>query len=101
MTVHGSELNQVWTNIIDNAVQAIDPRVVPADEADWGTEYLDAIISARVVETGVRVEVADGSPHSPIVREYGELAGTGRGVRLLDLLARWGVDAILAAAVGG
>ena len=26
------------------------------------------------------------------MREYGELAGTGRGLRLLDLLARWGVD---------
>lgn len=50
-------------------------------------------ITARVVGSGVRVEVADGSPHSPIVREYGELAGTGRGLRLLDLLARWGVEA--------
>lgn len=49
-------------------------------------------ITARVVGSGVRVEVADGSPHSPIVREYGELAGTGRGLRLLDLLARWGVE---------
>ncbi len=49
-------------------------------------------ITARVVGSGVRVDVADGSPHSPIVREYGELAGTGRGLRLLDLLARWGVE---------
>ena len=47
---------------------------------------------ARRRGSGVRVEVADGSPHSPIVREYGELAGTGRGLRLLDLLARWGVE---------
>lgn len=50
------------------------------------------VLSARHVRAGVRVEVSDGSPHSPIVREYGELAGTGRGLRLLDLLARWGVD---------
>jgi glutamate-5-semialdehyde dehydrogenase len=28
----------------------VDARVVPATEADWHTEYLDAIISARVVE---------------------------------------------------
>ncbi len=28
----------------------LDPRVVPATEADWTTEYLDAIISARVVD---------------------------------------------------
>ena len=52
-------------------------------------------ITARAVGAGVRVEVADGSPHSPIVRHYGELAGTGRGLRLLDLLARWGVQETL------
>ncbi len=33
----------------DGATQAADPRVLPAGEADWGTEYLDAIISAKVV----------------------------------------------------
>ncbi len=49
-------------------------------------------LTARQVRSGVRIEVSDGSPHSPIVREYGELAGTGRGLRLLDLLARWGVE---------
>jgi glutamate-5-semialdehyde dehydrogenase len=34
----------------DASVQAVDPRVRPASEADWYTEYLDAIIAARVVE---------------------------------------------------
>ena len=34
----------------DEAVQAVDPRVVPATDEDWRTEYLDAIISARVVD---------------------------------------------------
>ncbi len=34
----------------DNSVRAIDSRVKPANEADWGTEYLDAIIAARVVD---------------------------------------------------
>ncbi|WP_262030555.1 glutamate-5-semialdehyde dehydrogenase [Microvirga sp. Mcv34] len=34
----------------DEAVQAADPRVTPASEEDWRTEYLDAIISARVVD---------------------------------------------------
>jgi glutamate-5-semialdehyde dehydrogenase len=33
----------------DAAVQAIDDRVLPATEDDWRTEYLDAIISIRVV----------------------------------------------------
>ncbi len=34
----------------DEAVQAVDPRVTPATEDDWRTEYLDAIIAARVVD---------------------------------------------------
>ena len=33
----------------DAEVQALDVRVKPASEADWGTEYLDAIISAKIV----------------------------------------------------
>ncbi len=34
----------------DAQVQKVDPRVRPATEDDWYTEYLDAIISARVVD---------------------------------------------------
>ncbi|AWN49755.1 glutamate-5-semialdehyde dehydrogenase [Methylobacterium terrae] len=34
----------------DAATQAVDPRVSPATEEDWRTEYLDAIISVRVVD---------------------------------------------------
>jgi glutamate-5-semialdehyde dehydrogenase len=34
----------------DEAVQTADSRVAPATEEDWRTEYLDAIISARVVD---------------------------------------------------
>ncbi len=34
----------------DAASCAADPRVVPAGEDDWATEYLDAIISVRVVD---------------------------------------------------
>ncbi len=34
----------------DDTVQKVDPRVVPATVDDWYTEYLDAIIAARVVE---------------------------------------------------
>jgi glutamate-5-semialdehyde dehydrogenase len=34
----------------DARTQALDPRVIPATEADWTTEYLDAILSIRVVE---------------------------------------------------
>jgi glutamate-5-semialdehyde dehydrogenase len=34
----------------DAAVQALDPRVKPASEADWATEYLAPILSVRVVD---------------------------------------------------
>lgn len=34
----------------DEATQAVDPRVKPAVESDWSTEYLDAIIACRVVD---------------------------------------------------
>ncbi|MGM0583747.1 MAG: glutamate-5-semialdehyde dehydrogenase [Pseudomonadota bacterium] len=34
----------------DPAVQALDSRVVPAAEEDWGREYLDMVCAARVVD---------------------------------------------------
>lgn len=34
----------------DAAAQAVDARVKAATEADWATEYLDAIIAAKVVD---------------------------------------------------
>ena len=34
----------------DDTVRAADPRATAATEADWSTEYLDAIISAKVVD---------------------------------------------------
>ena len=34
----------------DAATRAVDARVKPASEEDWSTEYLDAIIAARVVD---------------------------------------------------
>ncbi|HEY8352970.1 MAG TPA: glutamate-5-semialdehyde dehydrogenase, partial [Sphingomonadales bacterium] len=34
----------------DETVQALDSRVLPATEEDWRTEYLDAILSIRVVD---------------------------------------------------
>ncbi len=51
----------------DSAVQSVDPRVRPATEDDWYTEYLDSIIAVRVVE-GVDAAVAHiaryGSAHT-------------------------------------
>ena len=34
----------------DEATRAADPRVKPASEEDWSTEYLDAIIAAKLVD---------------------------------------------------
>ncbi|MDB5571069.1 MAG: glutamate-5-semialdehyde dehydrogenase [Hyphomicrobiales bacterium] len=34
----------------DAAVRGVDPRVAAAHDADWSTEYLDAVISAKVVD---------------------------------------------------
>jgi glutamate-5-semialdehyde dehydrogenase len=34
----------------DGPTQQLDPRVVPATDADWKTEYLDTIIAVKVVD---------------------------------------------------
>ncbi len=34
----------------DEATRAVDPRVVPASEEDWVTEYLEPIISVKLVD---------------------------------------------------
>jgi glutamate-5-semialdehyde dehydrogenase len=54
----------------DQAVRAVDSRVKPASEEDWSTEYLDAIITAKVVD-GVDAAVAHieryGSHHTDAI----------------------------------
>ena len=54
----------------DNLVQQIDPTVLPADDEDWRTEYLDAILSIAVVD-GVAGAVAHvnrwGSHHTDAI----------------------------------
>ena len=47
----------------DTATQAIDARVKPALDADWNTEYLDAIISVRFVD-GVEDAIDHIAAHS-------------------------------------
>jgi glutamate-5-semialdehyde dehydrogenase len=51
----------------DERVQAVDPRVRAATEDDWYTEYLDAVIAARVVkgvDAAVRHIEKYGSAHT-------------------------------------
>jgi glutamate-5-semialdehyde dehydrogenase len=54
----------------DAAVQAADSRVKPASETDWSAEYLDAIITAGVVD-GVDAAIAHieryGSHHTDAI----------------------------------
>jgi glutamate-5-semialdehyde dehydrogenase len=54
----------------DAATQAVDARVKPARETDWSTEYLDAIITAGVVD-GVDGAIAHieryGSHHTDAI----------------------------------
>lgn len=46
----------------DEAARAADPRVVAATDEDWRTEYLDAIISVKVVD-GVKAAVEHINTH--------------------------------------
>jgi glutamate-5-semialdehyde dehydrogenase len=54
----------------DDAVQRVDSRVKPASDEDWGTEYEDAIIAAKVVG-GVDEAIAHirrhGSQHTDAI----------------------------------
>ncbi|GJE17339.1 glutamate-5-semialdehyde dehydrogenase [Methylobacterium marchantiae] len=54
----------------DAATQAVDGRVVAATEADWRTEYLDAIIAVKVVD-GLDAAIAhietNGSHHTDAI----------------------------------
>jgi glutamate-5-semialdehyde dehydrogenase len=54
----------------DDSAREVDSRVKPATEADWSTEYLDAIIALRVVD-GVDEAIAHiaryGSSHTDAI----------------------------------
>jgi signal transduction histidine kinase len=52
LAANGSELNQVWTHLIDNALQAVDGRG-------------EITITTRAVDDSVVVEVADNGPGIP------------------------------------
>ena len=46
----------------DELVQRLDPRVKPATPEDWRTEYLDAILSVRIVD-GLDAAIAHVNEH--------------------------------------
>jgi glutamate-5-semialdehyde dehydrogenase len=70
----------------DQAVQAVDARVKPASEADWGTEYLDAIMAAKLVD-GVDGAIAHveryGSHHTDAI-VTGDAAAAEKFLREVD-----------------
>ncbi len=47
----------------DARAQAIDPRIGPATDEDWDTEYLDAVLSVAVVD-GLEAALAHIAAHS-------------------------------------
>ena len=89
-------------------------RLVAGALQEWGCDNLvdtarlltselvtNAVLHARTEVTvtvenlghGVRVSVGDESPVPPALRHHSATATTGRGLRLLDQLARdWSVD---------
>ena len=48
-------------------------------------------VTASVGDSGLRVEIGDGSPNLPAPRRHARMAGTGRGLRLLQqMVDSWG-----------
>lgn len=86
---YGSELNQVWTNLIDNAIDAMDGR---------GTLTMSAV---RESDDGVRVTICDTGPgiaedirgrlFEPFATTKPPGKGTGLGLHIShDVVARHG-----------
>lgn len=76
------------TEFIDSAELAVSELVTNA-VVHAGTE-VDVYVGAAT--TGVHVEIVDGNPHEPSLRAFAPMAGTGRGLRLLEQsVDRWGV----------
>ncbi len=71
---------------------AVDPRAKPASEADWSTEYLDAIISVRIV--GGVDEAIDhirryGSQHTDAIVTADEAAAERFLARVDSAIVLW------------
>ena len=61
----------------DEAAQAVDPRVTAATDADWDTEYLDAVIAVKVVgglDAAITHIEAHGSHHTDAILTDDEAA---------------------------
>lgn len=74
--------------MVDDALLVLSEVVTNAFVHAGGDVRLRAWTSAG----GLRVEVDDGAAHLPARRDYAAMAGTGRGLQLVEELSdRWGV----------
>ncbi|MGD9482763.1 SpoIIE family protein phosphatase [Streptomyces sp. TRM70308] len=84
-----------WTapDQVDGAVLMLSEMLTNVLVHTDGDALMVAEVTGRRGTRGLRVEVADGSDELPHRRNPGELASSGRGLVLLELLAgSWGVD---------
>jgi PAS domain S-box-containing protein len=73
--------------LVDNAQLAVS-EVVTNALVHAGTEVH---VQARVDDEGLRVEVSDGSPQLPALRDYSLASGTGRGLHMVtESVDAWG-----------
>lgn len=82
LCVYGSELNQVWTNLIDNAVQSMDGRGTLLIRT--GRRGNDAVVEVEDSGPGIAPEIRDHI-FEPFFTTKGVGAGTGLG---LDIVRR-------------
>ncbi|MGB6706921.1 MAG: glutamate-5-semialdehyde dehydrogenase [Pseudolabrys sp.] len=72
----------------DAATVAVDKRVKPATEEDWGTEYLDAIIAVKVVDD-IAVAIAHieqyGSHHTDAIVAAGDVGDAAAALFLRNV----------------
>ena len=97
--------------LVRRALDAAGDGIDAADDGDWLEAAQLAVsevvtnalvhggtpieVRVRVATGGLRVEVTDGNPHHPSAREYATLAGTGRGLTLLEeSVDGWGVEPV-------
>ncbi|GGR82800.1 magnesium or manganese-dependent protein phosphatase [Streptomyces aureoverticillatus] len=78
---------------VDSAVLLVSEMITNVLVHTDGDALLVAEVTGEEGTRRLRVEVADGSDDLPHKRHPGELASSGRGLVLMELLAeRWGVD---------
>ncbi|GHC75511.1 ATP-binding SpoIIE family protein phosphatase [Streptomyces flavofungini] len=93
--VHLRDLLHDWSDDeqVDSAVLLVSEMITNVLVHTDGDALLVAEVTGEMDTRRLRVEVADGSDDLPHKRHPGELASSGRGLVLMELLAdRWGVD---------